>query len=99
MFSMSHRTLLGSPGNFWYLQVGFDYLKDQDSKTTMLFGLSALMEILLDSIDGFTLYPLDAASTLTPLINNKLKDGLPSSAALAFKYFLVKNKNNSSGAL
>ena len=31
MFSMSHRILPRSPGNFWYLQVGFDYLEDQDS--------------------------------------------------------------------
>ena len=64
----------------------------------MLFGLSVLMEILLDAIDGFTLHPLDAASTLPPLTNTKPKDGFPSSAALASKYFLVKNKNNSRGA-
>ena len=98
MFSMSHRILPGSPGNFWYLQVGFDYLKDQDSKTTMLFGLSALMEILPDAIESFMFYPSDAASTLSLLTNNKPEDGFPSSAALAFKYFLVKNKNNSRGA-
>jgi hypothetical protein len=64
----------------------------------MLFGLSALMEILLDAIDGFTLHPLDAASPLSPLTNNKPEDGFPSSAALAFKYFLVENKKNSRGA-
>ncbi len=64
----------------------------------MLVRLSALMEILPEAIDGFTLHPLDAASPLSPLTNNKPEDGFPSSAALAFKYFLVKNKNNSRGA-
>ena len=71
---------------------------DQDLKTKMLFGLSALMEILPDTINGFTLYLLDAASTLSPLTNNTPEDGTLSSVALAFKYFLVKNKNNSRGA-
>ena len=98
MLSSSHRILPGSPGKFWYLQVGFNYLEGQDSKTTMLFGLSAIMEILPDTIDGFTLHPLDAASTLPPLTNTKPDDGFPSSTVLAFKYFLVKNKNNSRGA-
>jgi hypothetical protein len=37
MFSSSHRILPGSPGEFWFLQVGFDYLEGHDSKTTMLF--------------------------------------------------------------
>jgi hypothetical protein len=98
MFSSSHRILPGSPGEFWYLQVGFNHLKGHDSKTTMLYGLSAMMEILPDAIDGFTLHPLDAASTLPPLTNTKTDDGFPFLAALAFKYFLVKNKNNSRGA-
>jgi hypothetical protein len=71
MFSSSHRILLGSPGNFWYLQVGFDFLEGQDSKTMMLFGLSALMEILPDAIEGFKLHPLDAVSTLPPLTITK----------------------------
>jgi hypothetical protein len=48
MFSMAHRTVLDdSSGHFWFLQVGIKYLPDQDSKTTMLLGLSALMDILL----------------------------------------------------
>ena len=92
MFSSSHRILPGSPGEFWYLQVGFNYLEGQDSKTTMLFGLSALMEILPNAIDGFTLHPLDTASTFPPLTNTKPDDGFPSSAALAFKYFLVEQE-------
>jgi hypothetical protein len=95
MFSSSHRIIPESPGNFWYLQVSFNYLEGQDSKTTMLFDLSTLLEILPDAIDGFMLHPLDADSTPPPLTNTKPKDGLPSSAALAFKYFLVNNKNNS----
>jgi hypothetical protein len=41
---------------------------------------------------------LDAASTIPPLTSTKPEDGFPSSAALAFKYFLVKNTNNSRGA-
>ncbi len=98
MVSSSHRILPGSPGKFWYLQVGFDYLEGQDSKTTMLFGLSTLMEILPDTIDSFTLHPLNTASTLPPLTNTKPDDGFPSLAVLVFKYFLVKNKNNSRGA-
>ncbi len=34
MFSMSHRTAPGSSGHFWFLQVSFKYLEDNDSKTT-----------------------------------------------------------------
>jgi hypothetical protein len=57
------------------------------------------MEILPYAIDSFTLHLLDVASPLSPLTNTKPEDGFSSSAALAFKYFLVKNKNNSRGAL
>ncbi len=47
MYSLSHRISLGSIGHFWYLQVGINFLEDQDSKTTMLLGLSSLMDIPL----------------------------------------------------
>ena len=77
----------------WYLQVGIKYLDDNDSRTTMLLGLSSIMEILPDAIDGFALHPLDVESTLPALTNNKIEDGFPNSAMLAFKYFLVKNKS------
>jgi hypothetical protein len=94
MFSMSHRTAPGSSGHFWFLQVGFNYLEDNDSKTTMLLGLSLLMDILPNAIDGFALHPLEPDSTLPALTNNKTEDGFPGSAVLDFKYFLVKNKSN-----
>ncbi len=94
MFSMSHRTAPGSRGHFWFLQLGSKYLEDNDSKTTMLLGLLLLMDILPDAIDGFALHPLEPDSTLPALTNNKAEDGFLGSAVLAFKYFLVKNKNN-----
>jgi hypothetical protein len=89
---MSHRITPGSSGHFWFLQVGFKYLEDNDSKTTMLLGLMLLMNILPDAIDGSALYPLEPDSTLLALTNNETEDGFPGSAVLAFKYFLVKNK-------
>jgi hypothetical protein len=92
MFSMSHRTAPGSSGHFWFLQVSFKYLEDNNSKTTLLLGLLLLMDILPDAIDGFALHPLDADSTLPALTNNKTEDGFPGSAKLAFKYFLSKKK-------
>jgi hypothetical protein len=55
MFSFSHRTAPGSRCHFWFLQVSIRYLEDQDSKMTMLWGLSSLMDILPDAIDGFAL--------------------------------------------
>jgi hypothetical protein len=94
MFSMSHRTAPGSSGHFWFLQVGFKYLEDNDSKTTMLLGLSLLVDILPDAIDGFALHPLEPDSTLPALTSNKTEDGFPGSAMLALKYFLVKKKSN-----
>jgi hypothetical protein len=59
IFSLSHKTAPGSRGHFWFLQVGIRYLEDQDSKTTMLLGLSSLMDILPSTIDGFALHPFD----------------------------------------
>ncbi len=97
MFSMAHRTVLDSLGHFWFLQVGINYCPDQDSKTTMLPGLSALMGILPDAIDGFELHPLEEASTLPILTDNKSEDGFPGLAVLAFKYFLVRDKRNVRG--
>jgi hypothetical protein len=96
MFLLSHRTTPGSRGHFWFRQVGIKYLEDQDSKTTMLLGLSSLMDILPNAIDGFDLHPLDKNSTLPALTNNRVKDGFPGSVVLAFKYFLVKDKHNRS---
>ncbi len=75
-------------------QAGIKYLEDQDSKTTMLLGLASLMDILPDAINGFAVHPLDESSSLPPLTSNKLEDGFPGSAVLAFKYFMVKDKCN-----
>ena len=97
MFSMSHRTLPGSPGQSWFFTAGFTYTEDHTAKQTMLFGLSALMDILPKAIDGFNLHPLDKSSTLPPLTNNNPANGLPVSAVLAFQYLLVKNKSNVKG--
>jgi hypothetical protein len=66
----------------------------QDSKTTMLLGLSALIDILSKAVDGFELHPLDDASTLPPLTNSKVEDGFPSACALAFRYMNVRDKRN-----
>jgi hypothetical protein len=56
---LSHQISLGSIEHFWYLQFGIKFLEDQDSKTTMLLGLSSLMNILPEAINGFALHPLD----------------------------------------
>ncbi len=53
MFYMAQRMTPGSRGHFWLLQVGINYFSDQDSKTTMLLGSSALMDILPNAIYGF----------------------------------------------
>ncbi len=39
-------------------------------------------------------YPLDANFCLPALTNNRIEDGFPGSAVLAFQYFLVKDKRN-----
>jgi hypothetical protein len=92
MFSLSHRTAPGCRGHTWYLQVGIKYLDEHDSKTTMLLGLSSLMDILPSAIEGIALHPLGETSTLPVLINNRPEDRFPGSVVLAFKYFLVKDK-------
>jgi hypothetical protein len=79
---------------FRFLQVGIKYINDQDAKTTMLLGLLSLMDILPDTIGGLAVHPLGESSTLPPLTNNKLEDGFPGSAVLAFKYVMVKDKHN-----
>jgi hypothetical protein len=97
MFSMAHRTVPGSRGHFWFLQVRINYLPNQDSITTMLRVLSALMDILPNAINRFELHPLEEASTLPALINNKVEEGFPGSAVLDFKYFLERDRRNVKG--
>jgi hypothetical protein len=94
IFSLLHRVAPGSKGHFWFLQVGVKYLDDQDSRMTMLLGLSSLMDILPGAINGFAMHPLNESSALPSLTNNQPKDSFPGSAVLAFKYFMVKNKSN-----
>jgi hypothetical protein len=89
MYSLSHRIILGCAGSFWFLQVSFDILPDQDSGSTLLLGLLSLLEILSSVIDGFEMHPLDPKSTLPPLISGSQA---PKTAVLAFKYCGVKNK-------
>ncbi len=60
----------------------------------MLLELSVLMDILPGAIDGFELQPLDEQSILPCLTNNKVEEGFPGSAVLAFKYFLMHDKQN-----
>jgi len=48
MFSMAHRVRQDSTGVTWFLQLGIDFNDEHNSKTTMLLGLSATMEILKD---------------------------------------------------
>jgi hypothetical protein len=68
--------------------VGINYLKDQDSKT------SVLMDILVGAIIGFKLHPLDEKSSLPCLSTNRVEEGFPGLAVLAFQYFLVWDKWN-----
>ncbi len=89
MYSLSHRIIPGCAGSFWFLQVSFDILPDQDSRSTLLFGLSSLLEIFSSVIDGFEMHPLDPESTLPPLISGSQA---PKTAVLAFKYCRMKNK-------
>jgi hypothetical protein len=84
MFLLSHMIAPGSKGHFWFLQVGIKYLDNQDARTTMLLGLLSLMDILPNAIVGFAMHPLDEASLLPPLTNNKLEDGFPGLAVLTF---------------
>jgi hypothetical protein len=65
---------------------------------TLLLGLSALMEILPSAIDGFELHLLHETSTHSALTYNRVEDGFPSSAILAFKYYGMKNKQFSQGS-
>jgi hypothetical protein len=74
--------------------VGISYLNDYNSKTTMLLGPTSLINILPNAINGFELHQLDEQSSLPHLTNNKIEDGFPGSAVLAFKYFLVRDKQN-----
>ncbi len=92
IFLVSHRIVPGSAGHFWFLNIGFKYVDDNDNKTTLLLGLTALMEILPGVIDGFELHPLNETSTLPVLTSTCVEIVFPSSAILAFKYCHVKNK-------
>ncbi len=74
MYLMVHRTFLESPGYFWLLQVGINYLADHDAKTTMLLGL---MDILPNAIDGFELHLLNEKLILPCLTKNRVGDGFP----------------------
>ncbi len=98
MFSMDHWIDLGAKGHFWYLSVGIDYIEDEDSRGTMLLGMSSILETFPHMISGFELHPLDPASTLPFLTSNDIEWGFPQSALLMFKYFHVKNKINLQGA-
>jgi hypothetical protein len=89
MYSLSHRIIPGCAGSFWFLQVSFDILLDQDSRSTLLLGLLSLLEILSSVIDDFEMHPLDPESFLPPLIFGLQA---PKTAVLAFKYCGVKNK-------
>jgi hypothetical protein len=60
----------------------------------MLLCFSALMDVLAKASDGFELHPLDEESNLPCLNNNRVEDGFPGSAVLAFKSFLVWDKQN-----
>jgi hypothetical protein len=92
IFLVSYRIVPGSAGHFWFLNVGFKYVNDNNNKMTLLLGLTALMEILPGVINGFELHPLNETSTLLVLTSTCVKEGFPSSAILAFKYCHVKNK-------
>jgi hypothetical protein len=98
MFSIDHRIDLDAKVHFWYLSVGIDYIKDKDSRGTMLLGMSSILETFPHMISGFELFPLYPASTLLFLTSNDVKRGFPWSSLLMFKYFHVKNKINSGGA-
>ena len=62
--------------------------------TGCFLGLSSLLEILPKAINDFVMHPLDEGSTLPVLWNNKQEDGFLTSAAVAFQYFLIKDKWN-----
>ena len=58
----------------------------------LILSLSLLMDILHGAIDGFTLHPLDADSTLPALTDNKTENGFPGSAVLTLSTFWLKTK-------
>ncbi len=89
MFSLLYRVTRGRANKFWFLQVSFELLPDQDSRTTLLLSLLSLLNILGSVIDGFKLHLLGPESTLPPLT---LGAEVPKTAVLAFKYCNVKNR-------
>jgi hypothetical protein len=78
MFSMAHRTTPGAAGHFWFLSAGFEFIKAADSRTTMLAGMSALMEIFSGIITDFQVFPINPESTLLVLTSNWPKEGFSS---------------------
>jgi hypothetical protein len=98
MFSMAHRTKPGAAGHFWFLLVGFKFIDGADSRTTMLAGMSALMEIFSGIVTDFWVFPINPKSTLPILTSNLLTDRFPQTAAIMFRYLHVKTKINNCGA-
>jgi hypothetical protein len=98
MFSMAHRTTPGAAGHFWFLLAGFEFIEGADSHTTMLAGMSALIEIFSGIITDFQVIPIDPKSTLLVLTSNWPEEDLPQTAAMMFRYLHVKNKTNNRGA-
>ncbi len=70
-FTMFLRYTLGSKGHFWFLQVGLKSEGENDTKTTLILGLLALMEILPSAIGGFELHPLVETSSHPALTNDR----------------------------
>ncbi len=98
MFSMAHRTKLGAAGHFWCLLVGFEFIDGADLRTTMLAGMSALMEFFSGIVTDFWVFHINPESSLPILTSNLLTDGFPQMAAMMFRYLHVKNKINNRGA-
>ena len=97
MFSMAHRTKPGAAGHFWFLSVIFEFIDGAASCTTMLAGMSALMEFFSGIVMDFWVFPINPESSLPILTSNLLTDGVPQTAAMMFRYLHVKNKINNCG--
>jgi hypothetical protein len=94
MYLLAHKIVPESPSHFWVLNDGFKYIDNNDNKTTLLLGLTALMEIVSSVINGFKLHLLCKSYILPKLTSPNVDNGFPSSAILVFKYCLVKNKSH-----
>ncbi len=98
MFSMAHRTKPGAAGHFWFLSVIFEFIDGAASCTTMLAGMSALIEIFSGIVTDFRVFSIGPKSTLPILTSNLLMDSFPQIAAMMFRYLHVENKINNCGA-